>query len=360
MVGAFFETITPFDLLSFVCFNLKKKSCANYAPVKDPKSFRSRAVSPRAGQGYLVQGSFKGKLDLHRRNEGGDDDDDGGSGDAAAALRLLRDRSSGASSGSTASTPLVVLALVAPDQRVAAAAAVHLMSRAGGVVAGHAFLHGRLDETTRKGREGTTEDGAAAAVSDEADDGSSATIASILAAAEAATVDSSRAASAAARPGPTSTSAPSSSAASAATAAAAASPSSPFFGASSGRATCVSPTFAEWGPWGECCTPGAKSRCGVFCGEPGASRGRRRDILRMPPMNDPNRLPCLEPMSEVEDTCAAAPCQPPEPPKQCAGGDCPGVGATVSYPQSKKYANTLVPTNLKFFDDPCGHASGIT
>ena len=29
------------------------------AVVKDPKAFRSRAVSPMAGQGYLIQGSFK-------------------------------------------------------------------------------------------------------------------------------------------------------------------------------------------------------------------------------------------------------------------------------------------------------------
>lgn len=344
MISVFFRDHAV-RFVIFLLFYVKKnycQSCANYEPVKDPKSFRSRAVSPRAGQGYLVQGSFKGKLDLHQGKEGGDDDDNGGSRDAAAALRLLR---SSASSSTTPSTPLVVLTLVAPGQRVAAVAAVHLMSRTGGV-AGHALLRGRLDETMRIGWEGATEDGAAAAVSDEAaeaaDDGSSTTIASILAAAEAATVASSRAASAAAR-GTPSSSPPSSSAASAATAAAVVSPSSPFFGASSGRATCVSPTFAAWGPWGECCTPGAKGRCGVFCGEPGASRGRRRDILQMPPMNDPNRLPCLEPTSEVEDTCAAAPCQPPEPPKQCAGGDGPGVGAPVSYPQSKN-ANTLVPT----------------
>jgi hypothetical protein len=50
-------------------------------------------------------------------------------------------------------------------------------------------------------------------------------------------------------------------------------------------------------------------------------RGRRRDVTWMPPMDDRNRLPCLEPTSEVEDTCAAAKCQPPEPPKRCAGRD---------------------------------------
>ena len=309
--------------------------------VKDPRSFRSRAVSPRAGQGYLIQGSFKGKLDLENNSGkkggggGGDDDGDGdddgvGSRDGVAAASLLRDRISGGSGGypaaaASASAPPVVLTLVAPGQRVAAMAAVRLMSRSGGV-AGHALLRGRLDEmmmmptarttaTTqhlplnKNDDEGRYRDGSAAAEDD------ANTIASILVAAEAAAAAAASSSSVSSSAVSSSPAIPSSTSSS--------SSSSSFDGYASDRAvTCVSPTFSEWGPWGECCTPGAASKCGVFCGEPGASRGRRRDILRMPPMDDRNRLPCLEPTSEVENTCAASPCQPPEPPKRtCTGSE---------------------------------------
>lgn len=244
------------------------------AVVKDPKVFRSRAVSPRAGQGYLIQGPFKGELDFHSESDD-DKDNDGSSGryDMVPAS-LHRGRAS-----RTVTYRPVVLQLVTPEQRVAAVAAVRLMSRTGGIT-GHALLRGRLDEamTATTGRDLSVGRSRNSNITAEATASSSASTAETM---------SWRS-----------------------------SPSSVMFTGS--QSSCVSPTFSQWFEWGECCTPGARSRCGVFCGEPSASRGRRRDILWMPPMNDRNRLPCLEPTSEVDNTCAAAPCLPPEPPKRCA------------------------------------------
>jgi hypothetical protein len=215
--------------------------------VRDPAGFRSRAVSPRGGEGYLVQRWTRGKsLDLSE-DEDGDDVDDG---------------------------DVVKLTLTTSSGFVAATARVRLAARGDGVD----FARERIDDEEEEEEDEEEEEEDDDEENDDADD------------------DAPAFASAVSAPGDV-TPPPS-------------------------NDSCVAPTFSAWEPWGECCAQDAARgpRCGVYCGEPRASRGRRRDVSDMPPFDDVSApLPCLLPTTEIDDECAATPCDPPSTPKRCSG-----------------------------------------